>query len=84
MRNYFLPFISCLILGGLNGCSSAKKSIAEVDNSDTIKRDYEVRDASTNIRPGWMSDPMLWAESNTKDTDKYRYFSLFLKLGPCK
>jgi len=54
---------------------SHKKTVKDVDNSETIKKDYEVRDASSNIRPGWIEDAEVWTEQEKMDTDKYRYFS---------
>ncbi len=62
----------CILL--IQACSSSKK-IKDVDNSETIKKDYEVRDASSTIRPGWIEDATVWAEENKKNTDKFRYFS---------
>ena len=52
----------------LVGCSSSKKEekkLKEVTHS-TIKRDFEVRDASSNTRPGWIEDAEVWATSNEK------------------
>lgn len=57
-------------------CSSKKKKVVEdVDNSATIARDFEVRDASSTVRPGWVEDPEVWAEQEKMDTAKYRYFA---------
>lgn len=56
-------------------CGSSKKKAEEVDNSQTIKKDYEVRDASSNVRPTWMAEPIEWAQTEARDTNKYRYFS---------
>ncbi len=58
----------------LYSCSSSK-TLKDVDNSETIKKDYEVRDASSTIRPAWIQDSVVWAEENKKDISKYRYFS---------
>ena len=58
-------------------CSSSKKEekkLQEVVHS-TIKRDFEVRDASSNTRPGWIEDAEVWATSNEKNAGTYRYFS---------
>jgi len=58
----------------LTACSS-KRKVSDVDNSNTITRDYEIRDASSNIRPGWIEDASIWAEQEKMDVEKYRYFS---------
>ncbi len=47
----------------------------DVDNSKTIAKDYEIRDASSNTRPGWIEDAELWTEQEKMDVTKYRYFS---------
>ena len=61
------------------GCSSNKPkeqpTLKEVDNSSTIKRDYEVRDASSEKKPGWIEDAGLWARQNNEDQGKYTFFS---------
>jgi hypothetical protein len=56
------------------GCSS-KKKVKDVDNTPTIARDFEVRDASSTTRPGWIEDAEVWTEQEKMDTQKYRYFS---------
>jgi hypothetical protein len=72
MKFILLSFLALTI----NGCSSSsKKEIKDVDNSDSIKRDYEIRDASSNTRPGWISDPHEWAKENSMDIEKFRFFS---------
>jgi len=60
----------------LTGCSSTKREISpeERENED-IERDFLVRDASSNIRPGWIEDSEVWAKEHGKDIKKYRYFS---------
>jgi hypothetical protein len=63
---------SLSVLGPI-GCSS-KRKIKEVDNSETIKKDYEVRDASSNFRPAWIEDAEVWAEQEDQDK-KWRYFA---------
>lgn len=55
------------------GCSS-KRKVSEVDNSATIKKDYDVRDASSNFRPGWIEDQEQWAEQEKKD-ENWRWFA---------
>lgn len=56
------------------GCSS-KKKVKDVDNTPTMSRDFEVRDASSTTRPGWIEDAEVWTEQEKLDTTKYRYFS---------
>lgn len=67
-----LPLVLTLTL--VAACSS-KKTVKDVDNSETISRDFEVKDASSTIRPGWIEDAEVWTEQEKMDTDKYRYFS---------
>ena len=60
----------------LVACSSKKtKEIVEVDNSATIKKDYEVRDASSNTRPGWIEQAEEWAAQNNLNVTDSRSFS---------
>ncbi|HLW56314.1 MAG TPA: hypothetical protein VKY27_02960 [Bacteriovoracaceae bacterium] len=60
----------------LYGCSSSsKREVKDVDNSRTIKKDYEVKDASSHFRPGWIEDAEQWASQEGWDVKKYRYFS---------
>ncbi len=59
-----VTFVSC----------ASKRKVKEVDNTATIKKDYEVRDASSNFRPAWIEDVQAWAEQEKKD-DKWRWFS---------
>lgn len=79
MRNKFSNVIMILGisigLGGFGGCSSSKKEIEDVDHSETIKKDYEVRDASSSVRPGWVVDAVEWAKENNQEVDKFRFFS---------
>ncbi|MCB9092434.1 MAG: hypothetical protein H6621_02135 [Halobacteriovoraceae bacterium] len=60
-------------------CSSTKskemKKVEDVDISENIERDYKVRDASTNMRPGWIVDAGVWAEKQSYDVNKYKFFS---------
>lgn len=69
-----LLFISTLIL--LTSCGSSDKEREVEDRENTeIQRDYVVKDASSNYKPGWIEDPEVWARDKGKDTTKYRYFS---------
>jgi hypothetical protein len=65
----------------LVACSSTPKKepiverpLEEVKHTE-IKKEYEVRDASSNFRPAWIEDAEVWAKQNEKDLDKMRYFS---------
>lgn len=61
----------------LGACSSSKEKsrIKEVDNTETIKKDFVVRDASQTYRPIWVTDATEWAKDKKRDTKQYRYFS---------
>ena len=64
-----------LAVSFLGTACSSKKKVKDVDNTETIARDFEVRDASSTIRPGWIEDASVWVEQENMDTKKYRYFS---------
>src|ERR1043165_4938329 len=70
-----MKLMSILLVLSLGVACSSKKKVKDVDNSETIARDYEVRDASSTSRPGWIEDAMVWTEQENMDTSKYRYFS---------
>jgi hypothetical protein len=70
MKLFFL-----LIVLSISISCSSKKKVLDVDNSKTIAKDYEIRDASSNTRPGWIEDAELWTEQEKMDVQKYRYFS---------
>ncbi|MFZ4712123.1 MAG: hypothetical protein ACOYL6_00290 [Bacteriovoracaceae bacterium] len=60
------------------GCSSKKKEekLVEVDNTDTIQLDYEVKEASSMKRPTWVESASQWAdETEGKEPEKFRYLS---------
>lgn len=62
----------------LAACSSTKKAVerpVEDVKHTEIQKEYEVRDSSSNFRPGWIEDAEVWAKQNEKDTDKNRFFS---------
>ncbi len=70
-------FVALALL--LTSCSSTKKEkeLVEVEHTN-IKKDYDVRDASSNIRPGWVEDATVWAEEygkTNKDGADFRFFS---------
>ena len=71
--------LTAFFLLSLCACSSAKKKVDERPVEDVkhteIKKEYEVRDASSNFRPGWIEDAEVWAKQNEKDLDKNRFFS---------
>ena len=64
-----------LALSLLGAACSSKKTVKDVDNTKTIARDFEVRDASSTTRPGWIEDAMVWVEQENMDTKTYRYFA---------
>lgn len=70
-----MKLISVLLVLTLGVACSSKKTVKDVDNSETIARDYEVRDASSTIRPGWIEDAEVWTAQENMDVKKYRYFS---------
>lgn len=70
-----LKLMSVMLILSLGVACSSKKKVKDVDNSDTIARDFEVRDASSTIRPGWIEDAEVWAQQENMDTKKYRFFS---------
>lgn len=74
-------FLMGILLVGIVACSSkAKKAeiterpVEDVKHTE-IKKEYEVRDASSNFRPGWIEDAEVWARQNEKDLEKNRFFS---------
>jgi hypothetical protein len=75
-----MKLMSVLLILSLGISCSSKKKVKDVDNSKTIARDFEVRDASSTIRPGWIEDAEIWVEQEKMDTKKYRYFSF--ETGP--
>lgn len=71
-----MKLMSMLLVLSLGvACSSKKKEVKDVDNTETISKDFEVKDASSNIRPGWIEDAEVWTAQEKLDTEKYRYFS---------
>jgi len=54
------------------GCSSTRK-VKEVEHED-IKKDYEVKDASSNFRPAWIEDVDQWSTQEDKDA-RWRWFA---------
>jgi hypothetical protein len=70
-----MKLLPLLIVLTLVGACSSKKKVKDVDNSATIAKDFEVRDASSQMRPGWIEDAEIWTEQEKMDVTKYRYFS---------
>lgn len=70
--------LTSFFLLSLVACSSTKKAeehpVEDVKHTE-IKKEYEVRDASSNYRPGWIEDAEQWAKQNEKDIEKNRFFS---------
>jgi hypothetical protein len=61
----------------LAACSSAKKEETKLEETKNtqIRKEYEVRDASSQTRPGWIEDAEVWAKQSGEDVAKSRYFS---------
>lgn len=70
-----LKLLPLMMILSLTIACSSKRKVKDVDNSKTIVRDFEVRDASSTIRPGWIEDAEVWVEQEKMDTSSYRYFS---------
>lgn len=70
-----MKLMSVLLILALGVSCSSKKTVKDVDNSETIAKDYLVRDASSTIRPGWIEDAETWTAQENMDTTKFRYFS---------
>lgn len=64
-----------LVVAFVGTACSSKKTVKDIDNTETIARDFEVRDASSTTRPGWIEDATVWVEQEHMDVEKYRYFS---------
>jgi hypothetical protein len=73
-----MKWISILALLTI-GCSSTKDDVADKKHED-IERNYKVRDASSNYRPGWIVNANLWAKKNNMNVSTTRYFSF--ETGP--
>jgi len=69
-----MPLISLALVS----CGSSKKEdnreLVEREHKE-IEREYIVKDASSNFKPGWIEDAEVWANNHSKDMKKYRYFS---------
>lgn len=70
-----MKLMSMLLILTLGVACSSKKTVKDVDNSETISRDFEVRDASSTVRPGWIEDAEVWTAQENMDVSKFRYFS---------
>lgn len=70
-----MKLLSLVLILSLGVACSSKKTVKDVDNSQTIARDYEVKDASSTIRPGWIEDAETWVAQENMDTTKFRYFA---------
>ena len=69
-----MKLLALVLMLTLGVSCSSKKKVKDIDNSETIARDFEVRDASSTTRPGWIEDAETWTEQESMDTKKYRYF----------
>lgn len=70
-----MKLMSVLLILSFGVACSSKKKVKDVDNSETISRDFEVRDASSTVRPGWIEDAEVWTAQENMDVNKFRYFS---------
>lgn len=73
-------FVTLVVGLFFTGCSSSKSKnenpdVKNVDISESIKKDYDIIDASSPTRPGWIVDANDWAAQNGLDTSKNRYYS---------
>lgn len=73
--------LTSVFLLSLVACSNSSKKgevpdrpLEDVKHTE-IKKEYEVRDSSSNFRPGWIEDAEVWAKQNEKGIDKNRFFS---------
>lgn len=73
MKKSLFVIFSLLLLASCG--SSDKERVVEERENTRISREYVVKDASSNYRPGWIEDPEVWARDKNKDTAKNRYFS---------
>ena len=69
-----LLYFSLLSLLASCGSSDKEREVEDKENTE-IKREYVVKDASSNYRPGWIEDPEVWARDKGKDVKMNRYFS---------
>ena len=69
-----MKWISLLALLVTISCSSTKDDVADKKHED-LEKNYKVRDASSNYRPGWIVNANLWAKKNGVNVNTYRYFS---------
>lgn len=74
MLNKLFLFSVVLSLGV--SCASKKddRDLEEREH-DNISREYQVVDASSNVRPGWIEDAEVWSRNHSKDIQKFRFFS---------
>ncbi len=71
MKN--INLVALFLIVFIWGCSTSEKVEEEVH--EHLKRNYEVRDATSKIRPGWIQKPMVWAKQKELDVKKFRFFS---------
>lgn len=75
--------LATAMLTALVGCSSgptAKDQVKDQDISQDFKKEFTVIDASSNLRPGWITDAPLWASEQKLNTEKNLFFSF--ETGP--
>jgi hypothetical protein len=64
----------------VSACSSSPKKEEQTrelreEKHEELKRDYDVLDASSNGRPGWIEDAGVWAAQNGKDVAALYFYS---------
>lgn len=60
----------------LSSCASKKRERVPKDEvHKDLSRDYQVTEASSGVRPGWIEDAEIWAREHGRDIEAYRYFS---------
>ena len=55
-----------IALSLLGAACSSKKKVKDIDNTATISRDFEVKDASSTTRPGWIEDASVKIQASKK------------------
>jgi len=69
-----------LVAGLVSACGSSVKKEEESrelreEKHEDLKRDFDVIDASSNTRPGWIEDAAVWAAQNGKDVASLYFYS---------
>ena len=73
MKN--LIFATLVLTLGVSCASKKDDRELEEREHENISREYQVVDASSTSRPGWIEDAEVWSRNHSKDVSKFRYFS---------